>query len=44
LSFGGALEDVQEAGAAEHMADLIFEREAVAAVDPLRAIGRRAGS
>lgn len=33
LNLGGTLKDVEDAGVAEDAADLVFQREAVAAVD-----------
>src|SRR6516165_6991652 len=43
LDLGCALEDVEDAGVAEHARDRIFEREAVAAVDLERIVGRGPG-
>src|SRR5580704_864259 len=43
LDLGGALEDVQDAGVAQHPADRIFEGVAVAAVDLQGVVGVRPG-
>ena len=40
LDFGGALEDREDAGVAEHAADRVFEGEAVAAVDLQGVVGQ----
>src|SRR5690606_2543553 len=39
LNFGCALEDVEDARVAQHAADLVFQRIAVAAVDLQRRVG-----
>src|SRR5690606_7595688 len=43
LDFGGALEDIEDARVAEHATHRIFEREAVAAMNLERVVGRRPG-
>ena len=43
LNLRRAFEDVEDAGVAQHARDRIFEREAVAAVDLQRVVGRRPG-
>src|SRR6266481_7004749 len=43
LNFGGALEDVEDAGVAQHPTDRIFEGVAVAAMDLQGVIGVRPG-
>src|SRR5712675_3197140 len=43
LDLGGALEDIEDARVAQHPADRIFERVAVAAMDLQRVVGVRPG-